>query len=68
MRTALEQTSSLLRDGEHATRAIPVALASRGLLDSSFLKATVKATPVDACGHGSTFQHVGFARRIQNKL
>ena len=26
---------------------------------SLILKATVKATPVDACGHRSTFQHVG---------
>jgi hypothetical protein len=32
----------------------------------SFLKATVKATPVDAYVQGSTIQHVGVARRIQN--
>jgi len=30
------------------------------------LKATMKATPVDAHGQGSTIQHVGLARRIQN--
>ena len=30
------------------------------------LKATVKATPVDADGHGSTIQQVGLAPRVQD--
>jgi hypothetical protein len=31
-----------------------------------FLKATVKATPVDADGQGSTIQHDALVRRIRN--
>jgi hypothetical protein len=37
-----------------------------GAANRSFLKATVKATPMDAHGQGSTIQHVGLAPQIQN--
>lgn len=48
-----QQGTSLHRSRHEVTRSL-------------ILKATVKATPVDADGQGNMIQHMGLAARIQN--
>jgi hypothetical protein len=54
---------TIVDDPVQVSRSSPLIQMNAGI--ESFLKATVKATPVDADGHGSTDQLVDLAVRIQ---